>query len=222
MLLNYSKLDSGVIRQKSVKPYIYNPTYVDTRYNQYAVLCDMMSHLRYGFITGSIGKIPESVLDVGYGNGSFLKITSAAGVDSFGTDVSNYPLEHGTFVDFIDVKNKCIDVITFFDSLEHFENLDFVGDLNCNYICVSVPNCNYNLIETKLGESSADSYFEAWKHRREDEHIWHFDKDGLEKTMYNYGYDTIASAYIEDIIRKSVDEYHNILTMVFKKRIRTQ
>jgi SAM-dependent methyltransferase len=217
MILNYSKLDTGVIRQQDVKPYIYNPTYVDTRYNQYTVLCDMMSHLRYGFIVGSIGKIPESILDVGYGNGSFLKITSTAGVESFGTDISNYPLEHGTFIDFSEAKNKPIDVITFFDSLEHFDDLDFVKDLNCKFICISVPNCNYNLIEEVLGEAAADEYFENWKHRRENEHIWHFDLMSLTRTMILYGYTVIKFAYIEDIIRKPVDSHHNILTMIFKK-----
>ena len=217
MLSNYVKLDTGAIRQQIITPYVYDTEYVDTRYNQYGVLCDMMSHLRYGFIVGSIGKIPNTILDVGYGNGSFLKITNNAGVKSYGTDVSNYPLDNAEFVNFSDVKDKHFDVITFFDSIEHFESLDFVNDLNCSYICISVPNCNYNMIASTQGDSVADKYFEAWKHRRENEHIWHFDINSLPNTMKQYGYTAINSVYIEDIIRKPADSYHNILTMMFKK-----
>ena len=73
---------------------------------------------------------------------------------------------------------------------------------------ISVPNCHY----------TNDGWFENWKHRRPDEHLWHFNKKSLDKFMERMGYVMISSTNLEDTIRKNNDqEEKNILTCVFKK-----
>lgn len=217
MLNNYRKLSTGAIKQIEIAPYKYDEKYVQDRYDAYGVQCDMMSYLRYGFIVGSTNGKPQSILDVGYGNGSFLKICQSAGVETFGTDVSHYPLHHGKLLDFRECQDKFFDVVTFFDSLEHFEDIGFLHNLKCNYVCISLPNCNYNAIEKVDGGEHADIYFKNWKHRRENEHIWHFDIKSLDRTMQSCGYSLVNFEYVEDVIRKSTEPFPNILTAIFQK-----
>lgn len=217
MLDNYEILPTGVIKQINVIPFTYDKKYVKDRYDKYGVQCDMISYLRYGFIVGSIGREPTSVLDVGYGNGSFLKICQQANVRTYGTDISNYPLKHGDFMAMDEIKSRHFELITFFDSLEHFHDLDFIKELKCEYICISVPNCDYNDIKKDYGEKQADDYFRDWKHRRENEHIWHFDILSLGFTMAKFGYEVVNHEYIEDIIRKPTSNQANILTAIFKR-----
>lgn len=205
MLEGYSKLNTGVIKQNIVKPYKYDVTYVDDRYNKYGELGKRMSYLRYGYIVGTIGYVPHSILDVGYGNGDFLSICSESVDKCYGNDVSNYVLpENINFVE--DIKSYFFDVITFFDSLEHFESIDFVKELSCNYICISVPWCHYD----------NDDWFFDWKHRREDEHIFHFSEKSLINFMSDMGFIHINTCNLEDIIRKPNNKQPNILTGVFK------
>lgn len=217
MLENYKILSTGAIKQINIIPYRYDEKYVQERYDSYGTQCDMMSYLRYGFIVGSINIKPKSLLDIGYGNGSFLKICQSAGVETFGTDISNYQLKYGTTLNPKECQNKFFNVITFFDSLEHIDNIDFLENLKCDYVCISLPNCSYNAIQKVEGDRHADIYFKNWKHRREHEHIWHFDIKSLDKTMKDYGYSLVNFEYIEDAIRKPVDNFHNILTAIFKK-----
>jgi hypothetical protein len=206
MLENYKRLKNGVIKQISINKYEYDVEYVDTRYNSYGELSKRMSYLRYGYIVGCLGFIPDSIIDVGYGNGDFLSVCKESIKNCYANDVSNYPVPKGViFID--DIKSKEVDVITFFDSLEHFQDINFVKELNTRYIVISLPWCHYH----------SDEWFKNWKHRREDEHIWHFDSNSLINFMMEMGYEKISTSNIEDMIRKSSDENKNILTGVFKK-----
>jgi hypothetical protein len=74
-------------------------------------------------------------------------------------------------------------------------------------VFISVPWCHYIL----------DAWFDSWKHRRENEHLWHFDLGSLTKFFGSLGYEYISHSSIEDIIRKPVDDMSNILTVLFRK-----
>ena len=125
----------------------------------------------------------------------------------YGHDISGWPVPEGcTFVE--DLLKGSYDVITFFDSLEHMEDMEFVNDLNTKYVCISVPDCHY----------FSDEWFDTWKHRKPDEHLWHFNEASLNKFMDRMGYDTINTCNLEDITRKNNESYTNILTGIFKKR----
>jgi len=206
MIDNYEKTEFGIIKQKNIsKKFVYDSNYSIQRYDSYKELSVYMSYLRYGFIQGSIGRLPNSILDVGYGNGSFLKICSRTISKCYGMDVSDYPIPNNCQK--IENFDRHFDVITFFDSLEHFEDISFVKQLNCNYICVSVPECHY----------FSDEWFYSWKHRRPDEHLWHFNAESLIKFMVNCGFSLINYTNLEDIIRDNGEPYSNILTAIFKK-----
>jgi hypothetical protein len=206
MLENYSINDDGVIFQIEKTPILYTPQY-STAYDKYGELSNYMSYLRLGYVIGSLGYVPESILDVGYGNGSFLKTCSNIIPNCYGNDVSGYQIpEKCVFVN--DIKSKFFEVITFFDSLEHFENIEFVNQLNCKYICISVPWCHY----------FDDIWFENWKHRRPNEHLYHFNEKSLNKFMTRMGFDNISSTNMEDTIRVGVNRESNILTSIFRKR----
>ena len=98
-------------------------------------------------------------------------------------------------------------MICFFDSLEHFHDISFVKNLNTKYIYISLPWCHYH----------SDEWFENWKHRREDEHIYHFNEKSLEKFMNRQGFKMINYCNLEDKIRIDKNLSPNILTACFEK-----
>lgn len=209
MLDGYKKLPNGVIKQDGFfqEKIKYDDNYIQT-YEGFGEIGVRMSHLRYGYIIGSIGNHPDSLLDVGYGNGDFLKVATQTIPNCYGTDISGYPTPEGVeFIEWNKVFDKHFDVITFFDALEHFEDNSFVKDLKCDYVVVSLPYCHY----------FSDEWFKNWKHRKPDEHLWFYDAGALSTFMLEMGFLTINLTTIEDIIRKPVDEYSNILTGVFRK-----
>ncbi len=206
VLENYQINDDGVIYQVDKEPISYGEDYVKNSYVVYEPLPTYMGYLRLGNIIGSIGKVPDSILDVGYGNGSFLKVCKDIVPNCYGFDVTNYPVPEGCNL-VNDLFSESYDVITFFDSLEHMEDIEFVKNLKCNYICISLPWCHY----------FNDEWFENWKHRKPDEHLWHFNKESLTKFMTRMSYETIDICNLEDATRDNGEKYENILTGIFKK-----
>ena len=96
MLDNYDVLKNGIIQQKTiVEKMQYGLDYSTTRYDSYGELTNYMSYLRYGYLIGSIGRIPKSIVDVGYGNGSFLNVCKNNIEHCFGYDISDYPVPTG-------------------------------------------------------------------------------------------------------------------------------
>jgi hypothetical protein len=206
MLENYKKDKFGIIHQIRKKEFDYNLNYINNSYNTYGDLPKMISNLRLGYIIGVINKFPESILDIGYGNGDFLKLCSEVILKCYGNEISGYPIpEKCEFVD--NIISKEFDVITFFDVLEHFENINFISELKCNYLVISVPWCHY----------FSDEWFNDWKHRRENIHLHHFNDEALVNFMNNNNFECISLINVEDIIRKPIDENKNILTGIFKK-----
>jgi SAM-dependent methyltransferase len=203
----YEILDNGVIHQKKIFSKLrgYDLDYIEA-YNSYGNLCDMISCLRYGFLLGSIKKTPNSILDVGYGNGSFLKISKNHIKNCYGNDVSGYNLpENIEFVE--DIYKNYYDVICFFDVLEHFNDINIISNLKCEYVYISVPCCHFFDIDS----------FWSWKHRRPDEHLWHFNLDSITNFFKEHNFERISHSNIEDIIRKPTDNNINIISCIFKK-----
>lgn len=206
VLDNYEVTEDGVIKQKEYSKFTYDREYIDSSYNSYGILGMSMSHLRFGWMLLTLKYTPTSILDIGYGNGDFLKLCEKSGVKAFGNDISTYDVPYGVkFVD--DIFEGDYDVISFFDSLEHFEDIEFVSKLSAKYIYISVPNC-YNFSE---------EWFDGWKHKRPNEHLHHFNEFSLTKFMLRMGYSCIGQSNIEDVIRGRLNGHSNILTMMFKK-----
>lgn len=206
MIENYFKLKNGVIKQKDVTKFEYDVNYVENSYNTYGELGMRMSYLRYGFMIGSLGFIPKKILDVGYGNGDFLSVCKNTIDTCYGYDVSGYKIPNGClFTESLDVE---VDVITFFDSLEHFDDISFVKDLKTKYLLISVPWC-HNL---------SDEWLLNWKHLRPNEHIYHFSEISLKNFMDENNFELINFVNLEDIIRQNKSTEKNILTAIFKKK----
>lgn len=204
MLKNYSIDKCGVVYQVKKNLYTYNDNYIKNSYG-FEPVRDNMSHLRFGHLVGSIGRVPNQLLDIGYGNGSFLHTAQSVVKECFGSDIlPAYPLPDGVcFVD--DIFANYYEVVTFYDSLEHFDDIYIIGNLKCKYVVVSVPYCHY----------LNDKWFENWKHRKPDEHLWHFNERSLISFMSAVGFSCVNISSIEDVIRKPVDDLANILTGVF-------
>jgi hypothetical protein len=208
MIEGYEIDDCGAIHQAKIGTLMeYNERYVQERYMGIPELCRQMAHLRLGVLRGVIGMGAESILDVGYGAGDFLAVASKDFARASGHDITGIaPPEGVAFAENIFAEHY--DVVTFFDVLEHFEHPSIIEHLRCNYVMVSVPWCHY----------PSDDWFREWKHRRPDEHLWHWDEISLVHSMRVWGYNAITDPMaIEDTIRGRLDGRENILTMVFAK-----
>jgi hypothetical protein len=207
MIDNYEITQDGVIKQTNITPFNYDIDYSDSRYSIFNDRGNILN-LRLGYIIGSIGKIPTSLMDVGYGNGDFLDSCVEFIPKLYGNDIQPaYPLNNGiSFVD--NILEQEIEVITFFDSLEHFTDLEWVKDLKCKYAVISLPWC-YNGLD--------DEWFMNWKHRKPDEHLYHFNEVSLNNFMTRQGFEMINYCNIEDKIRTDKSLSPNILTACFRK-----
>lgn len=205
----YAIDDNGIMYQKNVLiDTYYDQKYIDTGYSRAA--CDEMSYLRLGFLLSNLKFLPNSILDVGYGNGSFLKIASKVIPNCYGYDVPPaYPLPKECAATFVDsIYDKKYTVVTFFDSLEHFKDIYEIKNLRTDYVLVSVPWCHY----------TNKDWFSGWKHRKPNEHLWFFNERNLVKFFDCLSYEMICLSNFEDVIRKPVDNLPNILTGLFKKK----
>jgi hypothetical protein len=204
---NYRITKDGIIEQINKDEFKYDISYVE-RYSQFN--CKLIENLRLGYIVGTLGKVPDSLLDIGYGNGGFLSYCKNFIPKLYGYDIEPaYPLDDG--IEFVnDICNQEVEVITFFDSLEHFHDIEFVGDLKCKYIVVSLPWC-YNYLN--------DDWFLEWKHRKPNEHIYHFNEKSLELFMNRHNFKMINYCNLEDIVRKDKNLNPNILTATFIKNV---
>lgn len=206
MLENYEKLPNGVIKQIERKPFTYGFDYSNA-YNNLGELGMQMAYLRLGYLLGKINSNIESLLDVGYGNGCFLRAASKKIPQCYGNDLTQeyLPPENVTFVD--SIFDRHYSVITMFDVLEHFSNIYDIEHLKCDYLYVSMPWCHYH----------SDEWFMNWKHRKPDEHLYHFNGTSLVNFMEEIGFKPVDISNIEDCIRTPIDGDSNILSGIFKK-----
>ena len=208
MLVNYQQLPNGVIKQLTYNKITYDSDY-SAKYNAYGEKANYISYLRLGGLLGIIKETPLRILDVGYGNGAFLNAAKQCIPYCAGCDLSPYPVPEGC--EKVDsLTSAAYDVVCFFDSLEHFDDITIVKELNTRYVYISVPWCHY----------VSDEWFENWYHRRPNEHLWHFSEPALKAFFDECGYDCIYTGCMEDTIRKNPAQLPlpNILTGVFKKR----
>ena len=206
MIDNYKQYGPGHWVQNKITGEIVK---YDNRYIQYyEKMDDSMSKLRYNLLSKFVDF--HSVCDFGYGDGAFLRYCLKNGHACYGHDISNYPLpDNISFVE--DPRTLDVDVITFFDSLEHIPNFDllpFLKSIKTKNIIVSVP-----WMHERLGAE----WFTRWKHRKENEHFHHFDTHGLIQLLHDANFVPIHVCNDEDAIRKSVSYLPNILTIIGKK-----
>jgi len=153
-----------------------------------------------------------NVCDVGCGTGAFLEEMKRTqpGIVCCGHDVSPYPLP--SFINRVgaDWHELQWDTVTFFDSLEHFDSLDFVEHLRARAVIVSLP-----WYHPYMGSE----WFARWKHRRPGEHLWHFTPVSLTRLFAQAGFRPVYVGNPEDEVRKPDSDScaPNILTMAFRR-----
>ena len=153
-----------------------------------------------------------NVLDVGCGTGAFLEAMRAMQPNAklFGHDISPYPLPDFIRKWHLGWSAGDWDVVTFFDSLEHFDDLTCIKLLRAQTVVVSLP-----WYHPYLGPE----WFARWKHRRPGEHLWHFTPETLARLFHRAGMRAVYVGNPEDAVRKPEPDAQgpNILTMVFRR-----
>jgi hypothetical protein len=206
----------------------YDAAYVAERYEKYATT-DLMSQLRATLVETVLllhESLPNALqtvnkgrlLDVGYGNGSFIREASQRGWYAVGNDVNPTPYPGVTQVPLplhCTQRDLAYRVITFWDCLEHFEELDQIREIAnaASWIILSFPK--------------APPHFplapDTWKHYRPGEHHFYFTPQSLERifTTKQSLAEVVYTGNPEDCIRgKAKDGGANILTVALRIRNR--
>ncbi len=212
MLENYHLDDFGVLHQTTWKPKVYDRAYL----SYYEGLHDRtikLGYQRLGWVVGRLGRLPESVLEIGYGLGTFLEAAALAGVPRcVGCDVIPYPLPpRCDFIDWEAALSRSWDLTALFDVLEHLPELSFLDRLTTSALAVAVPYCRWR----ELG----DDWFHQWRMRLPDEHLHHFDPNSLCALLKHHGYNCVDLNTFEDGLRLRAGESGpNIICGFFEKR----
>jgi hypothetical protein len=210
MLENYHMDDLGIIHQSSWTPKIYDQEYL-AYYEGLQDRTIKLGYQRLGWALGIMGHLPDSLLEVGYGTGTFLEAAAIAGVPRCsGFDVARYPLPNRcTFIEWEQALDTEWELTALFDVLEHIPDLGFLEKLRTSYLAIAVPYCRWH----DLG----DEWFESWRMRLPDEHLHHFHPDGLIALMAQHGYNCEDLNTFEDGLRlRPGEEGPNILCGFFK------
>jgi SAM-dependent methyltransferase len=208
---NYEVDEFGVIHQIEFEPIEYDDEYI-SYYERLSDRTIKLGYQRLGWILGLIGRIPESVLEFGYGTGTFVEAAQVTGVAKcVGCDITEYPLPKGVeFMGWDRALEPNWDLVGMFDVLEHIPDLSFLGELKTNYLAVAVPFCRWK----DLG----DDWFRDWRMLLPNEHLHHFDPDSLVGLLEHYGFKCITTNTFEDGIRlRDGESGPNILSGFFEK-----
>lgn len=189
--------------QRNLTPtMVYDRDYLSARYlaieDRVIALAEARLRVLEGFVRDR-GRL----LDFGCGTGKFHTAaqkswTFAAGCDIVpGSASCDYCQGHGW------------DAVTFFDSLEHVPAPDVVvRELAPKWVMISVPECHH---------PRSRDWFMSWKHRRPGEHLWHWNRDTLDKFFRGLGYRPVMHSNFEDEFRPRYDpELPNILTAIYR------
>ncbi len=212
----YDVDDTGAVHHVNPQRFVYDETYVsiyDTPAYQRGN--DILQALRFGFCCGAHGEPIQSILDYGYGNGAFLRSLDSSRFERYGVDITGTKLEGvDTMVSLEEMKGMPVDVMTFWDSIEHVQDWDFVRFLCAQTLVISLPFCHYDV--TGLGQAWFDT---KYPHRKPNEHLHHHNDVSLALTMHRLGWRRVGLSNHEDMVRKSRYENHlpNILSMAFKR-----
>lgn len=213
MIPNYTIDHWGVIHQIEFEPIVYDQEYI-SYYQQKSDRTIKLGYQRWGWILGMIGRIPNSVLEIGYGTGTFIeaaKITGAA--RCVGCDIADYPLPPGVeYLDWTAALKPTWDLVAMFDVLEHIPDLSFLNQLRTDYLAIAVPYCRWS----ELG----DDWFANWRMLLPNEHLHHFDEASLVAMLRHYDFECLTLNTFEDGIRlRDGETGPNILCGFFQKQV---
>lgn len=204
----YKLIQNGWLYQENVtgKLMKYDTSYIE-KFNQYNTSL-LLSKIRYDYCIEYTNF--KSVLDVGYGNGAFLNYCIDNEIYAYGNDISGYPIpKNANFIE--DIHSINVDLVTFFDCIEHFQTKEInevLNKLNTKFVCISVPWCHD--IDNMIA-------FEHWKHRKPNEHFHHFNLEGICNLLHSSNFKFVTCGSPEDAVRKNNGKQPNILTIIGKR-----
>ena len=214
MIENYEIDEFGVIHQVEYEPIVYDKAYI-SYYEDLSDRTIKLGYQRFGWTLGILGQLPDSVLEIGYGSGTFIEAARIAGVATCaGCDIAEYPLPDG--VEFMDWKRSLErgwDLVAMFDVLEHIPDLSFLGRLRTKYLALAVPYCQWR----ELGDAG-DEWLRNWRMLLPNEHLHHFDPDSLVALLAHHGFECLTLNGFEDGIRsRSGETGPNVIGGFFKR-----
>ncbi len=220
MLSNYRIDAFGVIHQVECTPIAYDKQYI-SYYEDLSDRTIKLGYQRMGWILGLMGRIPTSVLEIGYGTGTFIEAAEITGVaECAGYDIARYPLpDKVRFVEWEAALARAWDLVAMFDVLEHIPDISFLRRLEARHLALAVPYCRYREISGDEDERAADDWFRSWRMLLPNEHLHHFDRESLVAFLSDAGFDCVALNTFEDGIRLRPGESGpNILSGFFTRR----
>lgn len=214
MLDNYEVDEFGILHQVEFTPITYDKKYI-SYYEDLSDRTIKLGYQRLGWVLGLTREIPHSVLEIGYGTGTFIEAAKVTGVaDCAGFDIAKFPLPDGVrFVDWGEAMRSAWNLVAMFDVLEHIPDLSFLANLRTKYLAIAVPYCRWR----ELG-ADGDAWFRTWRMRLPNEHLHHFDRESLTALLIHNGFERITLNCFEDGIRLRPGETGpNILSGFFQK-----
>lgn len=147
------------------------------------------------FLLLRASKVPNkgSILDIGCGEGSFLKIMKEKSYDCYGLETSSAGIKKAAskglavYGNIKDIKRK-FDVITLWHVLEHIKNpVHYLNQIKKRltkngYLLVAVPN--FDSIQSKLGK-------DAWFHLAPPLHIFHYTPKTIASILKKEGFKVV-------------------------------
>ena len=204
----YEIEESGAVHQTDAQPFVYDKKYTET-YNtpEYLRESELLQVLRYAYCTMAFRGRITSILDVGYGAGQFMRFARKYTPLVYGKDLTGVEVEGCEIVSHY----PKVDVITFWDVIEHYPSHEFLDDLQCKTIVISLPYCH-------IHTEGVEWFNNGYRHRKDSEHIFHFDPKSLAKMMRSHGWLALRlPTYMEDVVRKSTHGLQNIITLAFQR-----
>ncbi len=190
----------GFWRQTDARPFIYDQAYKNKQSTN-----DNMSFLRIGWLSGffGCGLKNMTVVDVGSGNGSFVKAGQPIFKKICGYDVAGESITESELL------NTPWDLAVFSDVIEHMPDIAYIFTIPWRFAFISFP-------ETPKVQDQ--SQLHGWRHYKPDEHVWCLNADGMEKFVEDNGCVVIERANFEDLIRVRWNQDHpNISSMLIAR-----
>lgn len=198
--IDYSLDKYGFLKQNNPKPFNYTLAYKEKQSTN-----PRMSWLRLGWLSSHIsyeGLKDMSVVDIGSGNGTFVREASTVF-----KEVEAYDLT-GDSIGEEELYGRHWDLVVLSDVLEHYDDIDKFWDLDFEFAMVSFP------------ETPDPTKFDLniWRHFKPDEHIYCLNSDRFLVWVLKHNCEVIAESNFEDILRKRWDpDLPNISTFLIRR-----